>query len=121
MNDDVVCGVPGVRQPQHHNLGPDTVASTGAIKEVLMVLNATGKVGPANRTRDGGTTPSTRRSTRSTTTTTLRGRITRRALARLTMTLNTAPEEEESSAEGRGGAGPPQPIGHHPGLLGFAQ
>ena len=49
------------------------------------------------------------------------GEITRRALARLTMTLNTAPEEEESSAEGRGGAGPPQPIGHHPGLLGLAQ
>ena len=37
--------------------GPDTVASTGAIKEVLMVLNATGKVGPANRTRDGGYYP----------------------------------------------------------------
>ena len=45
------------QQPQHHNLGPDTVASTGAIKEVLMVLNATGKVGPANRTRDGGYYP----------------------------------------------------------------
>ena len=33
------------------------MASTGAIKEVLMVLNATGKVGPANRTRDGGYYP----------------------------------------------------------------
>ena len=41
---------------QHHP-SPDTVASTGAIKEVLMVLNATGKVGPANRTRDGGYYP----------------------------------------------------------------
>ena len=33
------------------------MASTGAIKEVLMVLNATGMVGPANRTRDGGYYP----------------------------------------------------------------
>ena len=45
------------RLSSSHNLGPDTVASTGAIKEVLMVLNATGKVRPANRTRDGGYYP----------------------------------------------------------------